>query len=136
MAEVNFENLTSMLGGIKKLLKLQSTGVANNVPTPLILVGAPKRPGLSATKIASRIIQRKSEAGIPIGNLPSGQVSPDEIMIRIIVEEIIRGFHEDAVVQVAIPMGTPLTAAGSSPSGPVTVVGNTITMTKGYGVIQ
>jgi hypothetical protein len=136
MAEVNFESLTSMLGGIKKLLKLQNTGVASNIPTPLILVGAPKRPGLSSTKIASRIINRKSEAGLPIGNLPSGQVSPDEIMIRIIVEEIIRGFQEDAVVQVAIPMGTTITAAGSSPSGPVSVVGSTITMTKGYGVIQ
>lgn len=133
---INFQSFASILGGIKKVLKIQNTGVASSVPTPLIYVGAQKRAGLSSTKIASRIIQRKSEAGLPVGNLPSGASNPDEIMIRIMVEEIIKAIHEDSVVSVAVPPGTTLSAAGSCPAGPVAVVGSTITLTKAYGVIQ
>jgi len=133
---INFNSFSSILSGINKILKLQNAGGNTTVPTPLILVGAQTRPGLSAIKIASTIIQRKSEAGIPIGTLPSGGVSPDEIMERIRVEEIIKAIQEDAKLTVAIPPGTTLSAAGASPSGPVTVFGSTITLTTGYGVIQ
>jgi hypothetical protein len=133
---VNFNSLESVMSGFQKILKLQSGGVATTVPTPLILVGVPKRSGLSPTKIASNIITRKSEAGIPIGVLPSGAVSPDELMERIRVEEIIKALQQDAVISVAIPPGTTVNAAGLSPSGPVTVFGSTITITKGYGLIQ
>ena len=136
MAEINFEAFSSILGGIKKILRLQNNSSSATLPTPLILIGAPTRSGLSPTKIASRIIQRKSEAGLPIGALPSGAVSPDELMERIRVEEIIKAIQEDAKITVAIPPGTTLTASGASPSGPVTVVGSTITITTGYGVIQ
>ncbi len=136
MAEINFQSFESILGGIKKILKLQNNSASARIPTPLILVGAPRRTGLSATKIASRIIQRKSEAGLPIGALPSGGVSPDELMERIRIEEIIKAIQEDAKITIAIPPGTTLTAAGASPSGPVNVIGSTITITTGYGVIQ
>lgn len=133
---VDFTSFSSILSGINKILKLQNVGGNTTVPTPLILVGAPQRPGLSATKIASAIIQRKSEAGLPVGNLPSGGVSPDELMERIRIEEIVKAIQEDAKLTIAIPPGTTLTAAGASPSGPVTVFGSTITITTGYGVIQ
>lgn len=133
---IDFGNITSIIGGFSKLLKLQTKGSPTTIPTPLILVGAPRRSGLSATAIASRIISRKSEAGLPVGTLPSGGVSPDEIMERIRVEEIIKAIQQEAVVNVAIPPGSTITAAGASPAGPVTVVGSTITLTKGFGVIQ
>lgn len=133
---VDFSSFASILNGIKTILKIQNAGGNTIVPTPLILVGAQKRPGLSATKIANAIIQRKSEAGLPIGALPSGGVSPDEIMERIRIEEIIKAIQEDAKLTIAIPPGTTLSASGASPSGPVTVFGSTITLTTGYGVIQ
>lgn len=133
---VDFGSFASILNGIKTILKIQNAGGNTVVPTPLILVGAQKRPGLSATKIANAIIQRKSEAGLPIGALPSGGVSPDEIMERIRIEEIIKAIQEDAKLTIAIPPGTTLSASGASPSGPVTVFGSTITLTTGYGVIQ
>lgn len=133
---INFGSFTSILGGIKKILKLQNAGGNSSVPAPLILLGGQSRPGLSATKIASSIISRKSEAGLPVGNLPSGAVSPEEIMWRIVVEEIIKAIQEDAKLTVAIPPGTTLSAAGACPSGPVTVFGSTIRLTTGYGVIQ
>lgn len=133
---MDFNNLDSIIGGFEKILKIQTSGVPTSIPTPIILTGVPRRSGLSPTKIASRIISRKSEAGIPIGVLPSGGVAPDELMERIRVEEIIKAIQQDAVISVAIPPGTTLNAAGASPSGPVNVVGATITITKGYGIIQ
>jgi hypothetical protein len=133
---INFVNIESIIEGFQKILSLQTFGSPTKVPSPLILIGAPLRSGLSPTKIASRIISRKSEAGLPVGVLPSGGIAPDEIMERIRVEEIIKAFQQDATITVSIPPGTTLTAAGTSPSGPVTVFGSTITLTTGYGIIQ
>lgn|ERR1035437_360944 len=133
---IDFNDINAIIGGFDKILKLSSVGGPPPVPTPLILIGVPKRSGLSSIKIASRIIARKSEAGLPVGVLPSGAVSPDEIMERIRAEEYIKALQQDAIISVAIPPGTTLTAAGISPTGPVSVFGSTITLSKGYGVIQ
>lgn len=133
---LDYGNISVIINGFDKVLKLSSIGGPPPIPTPLILVGVPRRTGLSPTKIASRIIARKGEAGLPVGVLPSGQVSPDEIMERIRIEEIIKALQQDAIVSVAIPPGITLSAAGISPTGPVSVFGSTITFSKGYGVIQ
>jgi len=133
---VDYSNIDSIIGAFQKILKLQTAGGPPPLPTPLILIGAPQRPGLSPLKIASRVIARKSEAGIPVGALDSGAVAPDEIMIKIMVEEIIRAIQEDSVISVAIPPGITLTASGVNAGGPIQVFGTTITLTKGYGVIQ
>ena len=133
---VDFSNIDSIIAGFDRILSLSSVGSPTPVPTPLILVGVPMRTGLSPTKIASRIIARKSEAGLPVGVLPSGVVSPDELMERIRIEEIVNAFQQEAIITVAIPPGITLTAAGISPTGPVSVFGSTIIYSKGYGVIQ
>jgi len=133
---VDYSNISSIISGFQKILKLQTAGAPTVLPAPILFVGVRRKSGLSPTKIASRIISRKSEAGVPIGALPSGGVSPDEIMERIRIEEIVRGFHEDAIVIVGIPPGTTVSAAGASPAGPVTVFGSTITFTTAYGQIQ
>jgi hypothetical protein len=100
------------------------------------MVGVPQRGGLSALKISREIIKRKSEAGLPIGVLPTGNANPDEIMEKIRIEEIIKALQNDAIISVAIPPGITLSAAGISPAGPVSVFGSTITITKAFGVIQ
>ena len=133
---IDFNSVESIIGGFDKILKLSSIGGPPPIPIPLILVGVPQRTGLSPTKIASRIIARKSEAGLPVGALPSGGISPDEIMERIRIEEIIKALQQEAIITVAIPPGITLTAAGISPTGPVSVFGSTIIYSKGYGVIQ
>ena len=133
---INYTDIESIINGFNRILYIQTVGAPTTVPTPLILIGSQKRSGLSPTKIASRIITRKSEAGVPVGALPSGGVAPDEIMERIRAEEYIKAFQQEAIISVAIPPGITLTAAGASPSGPVTVFGNTITLTKAYGIIQ
>ena len=133
---IDFSNIDAIIGGFTKVLNLSSIGGPPPVPTPLILVGVPLRAGLSPTKIASRIIARKSEAGLPVGALPSGGINPDEIMERIRIEEIVKAIQQDMIISVAVPPGITLTAAGISPTGPVSVFGSTITFTKGYGVAQ
>lgn len=100
---IDFSSIDSIIGGFDKVLSLSSIGGPPPVPTPLILIGVPQRAGLSPTKIASKIIARKSEAGLPVGVLPSGGVNPDEIMERIRIEEIVKAFQEDAIITVAIP---------------------------------
>ena len=133
---VDYGSLESMIGGFDKVLAISTLVGTLPIPTPTIVVGVPRRSGLSAIKIAANIISRKSEAGLPVGALPSGAGNPEEIMWRIVVEEIIKAFQEDAIITVGIPPGTTLTAAGASAAGPVSVFGSTITFTKGYGVIQ
>lgn len=133
---IDFNNIDTIIAGFNKILNLSLVGGPPPIPTPLMLVGVPLRAGLSPTKIASKIIARKSEAGLPVGVLPSGTISPDEIMERIRIEEIVKALQEDAIISVAIPPGITLTAAGVSPTGPVSVFGSTITFSKGYGVIQ
>lgn len=133
---IDFTNIDSIIEGFDKILSLSSVGSPPPVPVPLILVGVPQRTGLSPTKIASRIIARKSEAGLPVGVLPSGSISPDEIMERIRIEEIVNALQQEAIITVAIPPGISLTAAGISPTGPVSVYGSTIIYSKGYAVIQ
>jgi hypothetical protein len=133
---MDYNSIEAIIVGFDKILKLSSIGGPPPVPTPLILVGVPRRSGLSPTKIASRIIARKSEAGLPVGVLPSGAVSPDEIMERIRIEEIVKAFQQEAVITVAINQGIPIQAAGISPTGPVTVFGSTIYIAKGYAIIQ
>jgi len=133
---VDFNSLDSIIGGFGKILQLSNTIKTPGVQPLIILIGVPQRPGLSAIKIASKIISRKSEAGLPIGVLPSGNVSPDEIMERIRIEEIINALQLDAKITIGIPMGIPLQANGIGPTGPVSVVGSTIKSVKGYGIIQ
>ena len=133
---IDFSSIDAIIGGFTKVLNLSSIGGPPPIPTPLILLGVPLRAGLSPTKIASKIIARKSEAGLPVGALPSGAIAPDEIMERIRAEEYIKAIQQDMIISVAVPPGITLTAAGISPTGPVSVFGSTITFTKGYGVAQ
>lgn len=133
---IDYNNIESIIGGFDKILKLSSIGGPPPIPTPLILVGVPRRSGLSPTKIASKIIARKAEAGVPVGALPSGAVNPDELMWRIAIEEIVKAIQQDMVISIAIPPGLTVSAAGISPAGPVTVVGSSILPFKGYGVAQ
>lgn len=133
---IDFSNIDAIIEGFDRILSLSSVGAPPPIPSPLILVGVPQRSGLSPTKIATRIIARKSEAGLPVGVLPTGNLNPDEIMERIRVEEIIRALQEDAIISVAIPPGITITAAGISPTGPVSVFGSSITIGSGYGIIQ
>lgn len=132
---MEYNNINSIVNGFTKVLSVSSKNIAP-IPSALIFSGVPMRSGLSAIKIASRIISRKQEAGLSVGVLPSGEPSPDEIMERIRFEVFIEALQQEGIIIVSIPPGISLTAAGISAAGPVTVQGSTINFVKGYGIIQ
>ena len=133
---MDFNSVDSIIGGFMKILSLSNIGGPPSIPAILILVGVPQRPGLSAIKMANNVIAKKSDAGLPVGALPSGAIAPDEMMERFRMEEIVRAIHEDLLITVVIPPGITLNASGIGPTGPVTVFGSTIYYAKGYGVAQ
>jgi hypothetical protein len=132
---MNFSKIEDVIKLTKNLFNLNKKP-AQPLPLPLIITGVPRRGGLSAINIANKIISRKSEAGLPIGPLPNGEQNPEEILIRLIVEEIIKAIQEDGVVTVAIPPGNTIIANGANGGGPITVLGATTTIHRAYGTIQ
>lgn len=131
---IDFSNSQEVITKLLELLKGQQIPSAP-LPPPLILGGASKS-GLSPSKIAAKIIARQEEAGIPVGALPDGQVSPDEIMERIRIEEIVNAIVEDLKLSVAIQPGVPIIATGANAGGPVVVQGTTILYGQGYAAAQ
>lgn len=118
-------------------------GVLNSGKTPaiplsagLILGGGFLRPGASARELAKKVILRQQEAGIPIGNLPSGAENLAEKMERIRMEVIVQHLLENVKISVVLPPGIPVAATGVSPSGPVAVVGVTTGIAIGTAVIS
>jgi len=106
------------------------------LPKGLILLGARNRPGISAVDVASKIIERKKEIGIDIGPLPSGAQNIELQMEVIRIEEIVNALLTDAVIELEIPPGTQLTAAGGNAGGPIVVQGATTAMVKCNGIIR
>ena len=128
-------DIKTILTNLNKILQLPK-GKPCPIPTPAILL-AENRPGLSPIAIANRIIKRKSEAGIPIQVLPDGTPSKDDMMIRIMVEEIVKAFQEEAKVSVAINLAIQAQGGGVAADGtPVTVTTTSTTLGSGNAVIQ
>lgn len=106
------------------------------IPPPLVLTGGFTRTGMSARDMAKEIIFRQQEAGVPIGNLPSGAENISEKMERIRMEVIIKHLLENAKFTVVIPPGVPVTATGACAVGPVVVQGVTVGLGTGTAVIS
>lgn len=134
----DFKNPSSVLNSILCLFKFPPKAGIGGVPTPLILAAKSRCAGggFNATAIASKIIQRQAEAGIPVGPLPSGEISPDEIMERIRVEEMVEAITTKMVMDVAIQPGTAIQGTGGNAGGPVQVAGTMIGIAKGQAVVN
>ena len=100
-------------------------------------ISATLRSGLSAKKIAGKIIERQSEAGAIIGVNDDGSKNIAEAMELIRVEEIINALLRDGRITIVNLPGQTITASGVTPpgGGPVQVVGTSLTTSNGYGVI-
>ncbi len=131
---INFNSLSSVLRVVSRALRIPSPR-ARTIPSPLILASRNK-PGMSAKRVSSNIISRMVEAGINVGPLPSGAANPNEILVTLIVEEIIKEIHQNMRITVAIPPGVTLIANGGNAGGPITVVGKTTVIASGNGVPQ
>ena len=132
-------NNKGSLGAIQTIVNLLKSALSSNtplatVPTAQILAGAQYREGLSSIDIASKIIQRKKDIGIPLGPLGSGAQNLDLKMETIRVEEITNAILTKMKVEVAIPPGINLTTTGGNAGGPIVVQGMTTQLIKGLGI--
>lgn len=132
--ETDFKNPKSVLSALKNLFKLP-TKPGNGLPPSLIL--AKQCGGFNSSEIAAKIIKRQSEAGINVGPLPDGTISPDEIMERIRVEEMVDAITTKMVLDVAIKPGTALQATGvAGPGLPVQTAGTVVGIASGKAVVN
>lgn len=91
------------------------------IPPILLLCEILNRPGLSAIALATAVIQRLPEAGIPTGTNPDGSPSKVDQFVRIFSEEIVKEIKNNMKVTVAGAPGTMMTVVtGQCPVGPVT----------------
>lgn len=106
------------------------------LPPALILVGGKLRPGISTSSVVSNVIARQSEAGLPVGDVFADGPNTNELMIKIIVEEIVNTLLNDCVVNVVIDPGIPVYVTGSNGGGPMISLGHTTTHATGNGIIR
>ncbi len=131
----DFSNISGIINIILSLFKLPEPPI-EPLPPPLIMVGAPLRPGISAKAVASRIITRQSEAGLPVGDVFADGNNTSEAMLAIQVDEVMNSLLTESVVNVVIPPGTAITAVGANLGGPVVVQGFTTSMGIGNGILR
>ena len=107
------------------------------IPPAMLALGGQLRSGVSASLVASKIIQRQSEAGAPFGPSPDGGANIAEAMERIRVEEIIDALKITGQVQITIPPNTiKITGTCQTPSGAGTIKGTNNTPVNAFGIIQ
>ena len=132
----NLSTIQGVLNMILSAFKLPETPV-EPLPPPLIMVGAPLRPGVSSKEIAARIITRQSEAGLPVGDVFADGPNTTEAMLAIQCDEIITSLLNESVVNVVIPPGVGIIGVGVGNLGaPIIVQGFTTTMGIGNGIIR
>ena len=110
---------------------------ANVLPPFLLKCTALNRPGLSAYKIASRIIENNKALGIPVEDNPDGTANLINQYTYNVVKCIVDAIKNDASVQVAIPQQSLLIqATGGNGGGPVTCIGSNLRDSIGNGIMQ
>ena len=131
-------NLSSMNGILNLILsafQIPETPV-EPLPPPLVMVGAKLRPGLLAQPIASEIISKQSDAGRVVGNVFADGPNVEEAMELIRIQEIINAILTQSKVEVVIPPGISVIAAGGNAGGPVVCLGVTTSMAIGDGIMR
>jgi hypothetical protein len=103
------------------------------LPLPQILL-AKTRPGLDSEIIASNIISRFEEIGIPSGPLEGGSPNIMESLIRVIAEEVVDAIQSDARVDIAVDQGMIVTSAGANAAGPVASTGANVAPHTAVGI--
>jgi hypothetical protein len=102
---------------------------------PQILMSK-SRQGLSAENIASRIISRFPEAGLPQGPLKDGTANSLEQFVKLICEEVVDAIQNDMRVDIAVDSGIIGQGSGANAGGPITTINTTIKPHTGVGVAR
>ncbi len=132
MEEINIDDVIQIVLAVIKSIKTPAIPIDPN----LIAVGGFLKPGMSAQQMARRIIELQQDAGVPIGNLPSGAENVAEKMERIRMEVITESLLENVKLSIVIPPGIPVQVLGICPAGPVIAAGSTTGIGIGTGQIS
>ena len=107
------------------------------VPALPLQAESSMRPGLSADVLASKIISRLPDIGIPTGPNPDGSRNVVNDFVKIICEEIVNSIKNDSLVLATIPSGSiKITATGGNVGGPVQSTGQNWNLPEIKGVVQ
>lgn len=107
------------------------------IPAVLLLCELKNRPGLSAIALTTSIIKRLAEAGIETGVNPDGSPNIINQFVRIMSEEIIKEFKENAQVNIASGPGSVVSmGTGGNAGGQVTIVSSNIAPFGMLGLIR
>ena len=105
---------------------------------PILLTAlSVKRTGLSAYKIATKVIENNKLLGIPTEPNEDGTDNVINQYTYNLVKCIVEALKNEAAIQVSIPMNSLLIqATGGNAGGPVTCVGTNIIDSLAQGIIQ
>ena len=107
------------------------------LPPPLIMIGGKLRPGISTLSIVSNVVSRQSEAGLPVGDVFADAGNSNEMMVKIIVQEVIDALLNECVINVVIDPGVSVVTTGVGNLGaPVVSMGYTTTWGTGNGILR
>ena len=129
-------NLDSIARTMKNAFTKMKTP-AEVLPSVLLYCTAMKRPGISASETAAKIITDNAALGIETGTNPDGTPNVVNQFTYNITKHVFDEIKRNAVVQVAVPVGCIMVETnGANAGGPVVSVGtNTITTTL-KGIIR
>lgn len=109
---------------------------ASTVPPFLLKCSSMDRSGLSAYKIATKVIEQNKLVGIPTEPNPDGSDNLINLYTYNIVKAIVDALQNDASVQVAIPMESLMIQGnGANAGGAVTIIGTNILDSSSKGII-
>lgn len=124
--DVDMKNSEQVLQSLFSLLNIDVSSTTNTIPTPLILLNGPLKPGLSATDMATSIIKRQEEA-LEQQNYTFTAGGISEAMEFIRCQEIVKAIQ----TQMRVDLGTVgVVAPVATVGGPGTA---TIPPIQGYG---
>ena len=117
---------------------MNSSKIPANILPPILLKStALDRPGLSAYKIASQVIQNNKSLGIPTEDNPDGSSNLVNQYTYNIVKCVVDAIKNDATVQVAIPAQSLLIQTnGANAGGPLVGIGTNLLDSIGNGILQ
>lgn len=97
------------------------------LPTLLLVCSLIRRPGMSASLIASKCLSKQGRMGLKGGPMPDGSTNGYEAMVVNLVKEITDAIKFDGVGQAATPIGAfSIMGTCQTPSGPGTIQGTNI----------
>lgn len=129
-------NISNIINTITETLDSVKTP-AKILPPLLLRCTSLMRTGLSAYRIASRIIQNNKTLGIPEGDNPDGTTNLINAYTYNFVKEFVNAIKNEATVQVAVPANSVLfEGKGGNAGGPIVVIGSNILDSIANGIMQ